>query len=55
MVLLSSLQKLYRSSWEKQKKKGFVLRLDALSFLTAKAKRDLASDVSMDSIRALYP
>ncbi|RMC11380.1 hypothetical protein DUI87_11499 [Hirundo rustica rustica] len=38
-------EKLYRSSWEKQKEKGFVLRLDALSFLTAKAKRDLASDV----------
>ncbi|XP_040419727.1 nebulin-related-anchoring protein isoform X3 [Cygnus olor] len=37
--------KLYRSSWEQQKKKGFVLRLDALSFLTAKAKRDLASDI----------
>uniref|UniRef100_A0A8B9UJ56 Nebulin related anchoring protein n=1 Tax=Anas zonorhyncha TaxID=75864 RepID=A0A8B9UJ56_9AVES len=38
-------EKLYRSSWEKQKKEGFVLRLDALSFLTAKAKRDLASDI----------
>ncbi|XP_031410451.1 nebulin-related-anchoring protein [Meleagris gallopavo] len=38
-------EKLYRSSWEKQKEKGFVLRLDALSFLTAKAKRDLASDI----------
>uniref|UniRef100_A0A8B9BLK9 Nebulin related anchoring protein n=1 Tax=Anser brachyrhynchus TaxID=132585 RepID=A0A8B9BLK9_9AVES len=38
-------EKLYRSSWEQQKKKGFVLRLDALSFLTAKAKRDLASDI----------
>uniref|UniRef100_A0A8C8EDX5 Nebulin related anchoring protein n=1 Tax=Otus sunia TaxID=257818 RepID=A0A8C8EDX5_9STRI len=38
-------EKLYKSSWEKQKEKGFVLRLDALSFLTAKAKRDLASDV----------
>ncbi|XP_061086083.1 nebulin-related-anchoring protein isoform X2 [Conger conger] len=41
--LLSS--KLYRSSWEKQREKGFELRLDALSILTAKAKRDLASDV----------
>ncbi|XP_052533620.1 nebulin-related-anchoring protein isoform X3 [Tympanuchus pallidicinctus] len=38
-------EKLYRSSWEKQKEKGFVLHLDALSFLTAKAKRDLASDI----------
>ncbi|OXB82351.1 UNVERIFIED_CONTAM: hypothetical protein H355_009276 [Colinus virginianus] len=38
-------EKLYRSSWERQKERGFVLRLDALSFLTAKAKRDLASDI----------
>uniref|UniRef100_A0A663MSP8 Nebulin related anchoring protein n=1 Tax=Athene cunicularia TaxID=194338 RepID=A0A663MSP8_ATHCN len=38
-------EKLYKSSWEKQKEKGFVLRLDALSFLSAKAKRDLASDI----------
>ncbi|XP_039402395.1 nebulin-related-anchoring protein isoform X1 [Mauremys reevesii] len=38
-------EKLYKSSWEKQKEKGFELRLDALSFLTAKAKRDLASDI----------
>ncbi|MEE6486836.1 hypothetical protein FKM82_014715 [Ascaphus truei] len=36
---------LYKSSWEKQKQKGFELRLDALSILTAKAKRDLASDI----------
>ncbi|XP_051274055.1 nebulin-related-anchoring protein isoform X1 [Dicentrarchus labrax] len=37
--------KVYRSNWEKQREKGFELRLDALSILTAKAKRDLASDV----------
>ncbi|XP_060247484.1 nebulin-related-anchoring protein [Meriones unguiculatus] len=36
---------LYKSSWEKQKAKGFELRLDSLTFLTAKAKRDLASEV----------
>uniref|UniRef100_A0A8C4DJJ7 Nebulin-related anchoring protein n=1 Tax=Dicentrarchus labrax TaxID=13489 RepID=A0A8C4DJJ7_DICLA len=36
---------MYRSNWEKQREKGFELRLDALSILTAKAKRDLASDV----------
>ncbi|XP_069467951.1 nebulin-related-anchoring protein isoform X2 [Ambystoma mexicanum] len=36
---------LYKSSWEKQKEKGFELRLDALSILTAKAKRDLASEI----------
>uniref|UniRef100_A0A5F8H033 Nebulin-related-anchoring protein n=1 Tax=Monodelphis domestica TaxID=13616 RepID=A0A5F8H033_MONDO len=38
-------EKLYKSSWEKQKAKGFELRLDSLSFLSAKAKRDLASDI----------
>ncbi|XP_039631959.1 nebulin-related-anchoring protein isoform X2 [Polypterus senegalus] len=38
-------QKAYRSMWEKQKDKGFELRLDALSILAAKAKRDLASDI----------
>ncbi|MEQ2254370.1 hypothetical protein ILYODFUR_003085 [Ilyodon furcidens] len=37
--------KVYRSQWEKQREKGFELRLDSLSILTAKAKRDLASDV----------
>ncbi|XP_063819401.1 nebulin-related-anchoring protein [Pseudophryne corroboree] len=38
-------EKLYKSRWEKQKEKGFELRLDSLSILTAKAKRDLASDI----------
>ncbi|XP_073451972.1 nebulin-related-anchoring protein [Aquarana catesbeiana] len=38
-------EKLYKSSWEKQKERGFELRLDSLSILTAKAKRDLASDI----------
>ncbi|XP_072229373.1 nebulin-related-anchoring protein isoform X3 [Leuresthes tenuis] len=37
--------KVYKSLWEKQREKGFELRLDSLSILTAKAKRDLASDV----------
>uniref|UniRef100_A0A8C2L7Y1 Nebulin-related-anchoring protein n=1 Tax=Cricetulus griseus TaxID=10029 RepID=A0A8C2L7Y1_CRIGR len=36
---------LYKSSWERQKAKGFELRLDSLTFLTAKARRDLASEV----------
>ncbi|CAH6940129.1 Nrap [Phodopus roborovskii] len=36
---------LYKSSWERQKAKGFELRLDSLAFLTAKAGRDLASEV----------
>ncbi|XP_045425328.1 nebulin-related-anchoring protein isoform X1 [Lemur catta] len=38
-------EKLYKSSWENQKAKGFELRLDSLPFLAAKAKRDLASEV----------
>ncbi|XP_024411360.2 nebulin-related-anchoring protein isoform X7 [Desmodus rotundus] len=38
-------EKLYKSSWENQKAKGFELRLDSLAFLTAKAKKDLASEV----------
>uniref|UniRef100_A0AAR2J8C6 LIM zinc-binding domain-containing protein n=1 Tax=Pygocentrus nattereri TaxID=42514 RepID=A0AAR2J8C6_PYGNA len=37
--------KTYKSSWEAQRDKGFELRMDALSILTAKARRDLASDV----------
>ncbi|XP_061666279.1 nebulin-related-anchoring protein isoform X2 [Syngnathoides biaculeatus] len=37
--------KVYKSQWEKQREKGFELRLDSLSILTARAKRDLASDV----------
>lgn len=41
-----SSQTLYKSSWERQKAKGFELRLDSLTFLTAKARRDLASEVS---------
>ncbi|VCW84300.1 unnamed protein product [Gulo gulo] len=38
-------EKLYKSSWESQKAKGFELRLDSLGFLAAKANRDLASEV----------
>ncbi|KAI5945971.1 Nebulin-related-anchoring protein [Manis javanica] len=38
-------EKLYKSTWENQKAKGFELRLDSLAFLAAKAKRDLASEV----------
>uniref|UniRef100_A0A3B3U7U4 Nebulin-related anchoring protein n=1 Tax=Poecilia latipinna TaxID=48699 RepID=A0A3B3U7U4_9TELE len=43
--------KVYKSQWEKQREKGFELRLDSLSILTAKAKQDLASDsVSLDML-----
>lgn len=37
---------MYKSNWEKQREKGFELRLDSLSILTAKSKTDLASVVS---------
>ncbi|XP_056325702.1 nebulin-related-anchoring protein isoform X2 [Danio aesculapii] len=38
-------EKTYKSSWEEQREKGFELGLDTLSILSAKATRDLASDV----------
>ncbi|XP_042313004.1 nebulin-related-anchoring protein isoform X2 [Sceloporus undulatus] len=38
-------EKIYKSSWEKQKEKGFELHFDAIPFLAARAKRDLASDI----------
>ncbi|KAA0725070.1 Nebulin-related-anchoring protein [Triplophysa tibetana] len=37
--------KSYKSSWEEQREKGFELGMDSVSILTAKATRDLASDV----------
>lgn len=48
------LQKVYKSNWEQQREKGFELRLDSLSILTAKAKRDLASDVSHQQPMTCY-
>lgn len=38
-------EKTYKSSWDEQREKGFELGLDTLSILSAKATRDLASDV----------
>nr|XP_055032539.1 nebulin-related-anchoring protein [Misgurnus anguillicaudatus] len=37
--------KAYKSSWEEQRERGFELGMDTLSILSAKATRDLASDV----------
>lgn len=45
-MLLSFLSQIkYREGWEKSKGRGFVMKLDSLPLLAAKASRDLASDV----------
>ena len=48
-MTVCSLQKVYKSSWAEQRDKGFELTMDSLAILTAKAKRDLASNVCHDT------
>jgi len=46
------MKKVYKASGERVKTSGHDLRLDAIPFQTAKASREMASDVSLcdDSI-----
>lgn len=45
--LLLLLKKVYKASGDQVRTAGYDLRLDAIPFQTAKASREIASDVSL--------
>lgn len=48
-ALCVTLQKVYKASGDQVKSAGYDLRLDAIPFQTAKASREIASDVSLSN------
>lgn len=47
ILYVFTLQKVYKASGDQVRSAGYDLRLDAIPFQTAKASREIASDVSL--------
>lgn len=52
-VLFFSTQKVYKTSWEQTRASGYDFRIDAIPFQTAKASREIASDVRIALFQTL--